>query len=103
MCTWEIFNLCEIMIAYTTHSPPPHTHTHKLPIVVLGNKRDLNAIREVPENKTQQWARSHGVKPYEVTVLDRDSLKDPFSYIAWRMANPGVCVCVCVCVSACSV
>lgn len=58
-------------------------------MVLLGNKSDLNAIREVDTVRAQTWARSHGIRPYEVTVMNRDSLKDPFCYITWRMANPG--------------
>ena len=36
----------------------------------------------------QHWARQHGIRAYETTVLDREGLKDPFCYIAWRMSNP---------------
>lgn len=61
----------------------------KAPIVILGNKRDLNAIREVESGKASQQCKAHGLKFYEVTVLDRDGLKDPMCYMAWRMANPG--------------
>ena len=54
------------------------------------------------------WARSHALRLFEVSVLDRDTLKEPLCYMAWRMANPGVCVvdsvaakqiplCICVC------
>lgn len=60
------------------------------PVVILGNKRDLNAIREVETGKASQLCKAHGVKFYEVTVLDRDGLKDPMCYMAWRMANPGI-------------
>ncbi len=41
----------------------------------------------------QHWARAHGIRAYEVSVLDRDSLKEPFSYVAWRMSNPGQRAC----------
>lgn len=73
----------------------------QLPFVLLGNKCDLNAIREVDTVRAQTWARSHGIRPYEVTVINRDSLKDPFCYLTWRMANPGEierqkCVLVCI-------
>lgn len=60
-----------------------------LPMVVLGNKIDQSAMSVVPTTKSSQWARSYGIRPFEVTVLNRDSLKEPFSYIAWRMGNPG--------------
>lgn len=58
-------------------------------MVVLGNKFDCNAIREVKAEIVSIWARSNGIRPYEVTVGNRDCLKDPFCYLAWRMANPG--------------
>lgn len=61
----------------------------EVPVILLGNKSDCNAIREVNADVAGQWARSRGIRPYEVTVINRDSLKDPFCYIAWRMANPG--------------
>ena len=57
-------------------------------MVVLGNKSDCNAIRQVKDEAMKIWARSNGVRPYEVTVANRDGLKDPFCYLAWRMANP---------------
>ncbi len=72
------------MPSYACSLPPI-----QLPIVVLGNKKDLNAIREVDFTTVQHWARAHGMRAFEVSVMDRDSLKEPFSYIAWRMANPG--------------
>lgn len=56
---------------------------------MVGNKCDCNAIRQVSSDKASAWARSNGVRPYEVTVMNRDCLKEPFCYIAWRMANPG--------------
>ena len=58
-------------------------------MVLLGNKADLNAIREVDSGRAQMWAQSHGIRPYEVTVTNRDGLKDPFCYLTWRMSNPG--------------
>ena len=58
-------------------------------MVLLGNKADLNAIREVDGGRAQMWAQSHGIRPYEVTVINRDGLKYPFCYVTWRMSNPG--------------
>ncbi len=57
---------------------------------MIGNKSDCNAIREVKQDTVNSWARSYGIRPYEVTVMNRDSLREPFSYIAWRMANPSM-------------
>ena len=59
-------------------------------MVLLGNKLDCNAIREVSFEVASAWARSYGIRPFEVTVINRDRLKEPFCYIAWRMANPGM-------------
>lgn len=56
---------------------------------MVGNKCDCNAIRQVNSDTVSAWARSNGIRPYEVTVMNRDCLKEPFCYIAWRMANPG--------------
>ena len=30
------------------------------------------------------------VRCFEVTVLDRETLKPPFAYVTWGMANPGM-------------
>lgn len=60
-------------------------------MVVLGNKADLNAIRQVKDETVKVWSRSNGIRPYEVSVANRDGLKDPFCYLAWRMANPSEC------------
>lgn len=61
----------------------------QVPVILLGNKCDCNAIRQVPSAAASGWARANGIKPYEVTVMNRDCLKEPFCYIAWRMGNPG--------------
>ena len=31
----------------------------------------------------------YSVRCFEVTVLDRETLKAPFAYVTWGMANPG--------------
>lgn len=56
-------------------------------MVVVGNK--LDCVRAVERETATAWARSQGIRLYEVTVMNRDSLKEPFCYVAWRMANPG--------------
>ena len=90
---WGDLHACTCVYTHKqSHSlTPSPLSLHKAPIVVLGNKRDLNAIREVDTGKATQWARTHAVKFYEVTVLEREGLRDPICYIAWRMANPGGC------------
>ncbi|XP_011405348.1 PREDICTED: NF-kappa-B inhibitor-interacting Ras-like protein 1 isoform X2 [Amphimedon queenslandica] len=62
---------------------------HKeFPVVAIGNKYDLDGIRQVKMDTALDWAKTEGVQLYETSVLDRDSLKEPFSCIAWVMSNP---------------
>ena len=58
------------------------------PVVVVGNKYDLDGIRDVDVTVSTQWAKTNGVHLYETSVLDRESLREPFTYITWCMANP---------------
>ena len=76
------------------------------PIVLVGNKYDLNGIRDVDANQVQLWAqplnsesltvllfcnnKNCSVRSFETSVQSRDSLREPFTYIAWSMANPGM-------------
>ncbi|KAL5475604.1 hypothetical protein EMCRGX_G025436 [Ephydatia muelleri] len=60
-----------------------------VPVVVLGNKSDLSSSRAVDFTQVLAWARQNAVNAYEVTVIDRETLKEPFCYIARRMFNPG--------------
>jgi signal recognition particle receptor subunit beta len=61
----------------------------EVPVIIVGNKYDLDGIRQVTFEKAMEWARHFGINIYETSVLDRDSLRDPFTYITWSMANPG--------------
>ena len=54
-----------------------------MPIVVLANKSDL-AARRVDSRQALNWAAREKVKLFEVSSLDRQSLYEPFIYLASR-------------------
>ncbi|XP_021002917.1 NF-kappa-B inhibitor-interacting Ras-like protein 2 [Parasteatoda tepidariorum] len=60
----------------------------EVPIIVLGNKMDLQNERQVDTGLAQAWAQKEKVKLYEVSTLDRRTLIEPFVYIASRMNPP---------------
>uniref|UniRef100_UPI00358E2813 NF-kappa-B inhibitor-interacting Ras-like protein 2 isoform X1 n=2 Tax=Myxine glutinosa TaxID=7769 RepID=UPI00358E2813 len=58
-------------------------------VVVLGNKNDTaGPCRAVRPDHAQLWARAERVRLWEVSVVDRRSLSDPFVYLASRMSQP---------------
>uniref|UniRef100_A0A0K8RSJ8 NF-kappa-B inhibitor-interacting Ras-like protein 2 n=1 Tax=Crotalus horridus TaxID=35024 RepID=A0A0K8RSJ8_CROHD len=57
-------------------------------IVVLGNKCDLQEQRRVDHDIAQHWAKAEKVKLWETSVADRQSLIDPFVYLASKMTQP---------------
>ncbi|XP_065911388.1 NF-kappa-B inhibitor-interacting Ras-like protein 2 isoform X1 [Dysidea avara] len=59
------------------------------PMVVVGSKADLEEERTHEAIYPAPWARAHNIRCFEVTVLDRETLKPPFAYVTWGMANPG--------------
>lgn len=78
-------------------------------MVVIGNKYDLDGIRDVSLATALDWAKTDGgtekyklyhflklflvtAHLYETSVLDRDSLREPFTFITWCMANPGIVI-----------
>ena len=58
------------------------------PLIVLGTKMDLVSERVVGNVSTAHWSRMHNVRQFEVSVGDRESLREPFRYVATRMAYP---------------
>ncbi|KAL7977066.1 hypothetical protein Chor_009015 [Crotalus horridus] len=60
----------------------------KVTIVVLGNKCDLQEQRRVDHDIAQHWAKAEKVKLWETSVADRQSLIDPFVYLASKMTQP---------------
>ena len=57
-------------------------------IVVLGNKLDRDGERKVEHNMAQNWAKAERVRLWEVSVVDRHSLIEPFVYLASKMTQP---------------
>uniref|UniRef100_A0A8C4R0N2 NFKB inhibitor interacting Ras-like 2 n=1 Tax=Eptatretus burgeri TaxID=7764 RepID=A0A8C4R0N2_EPTBU len=55
-------------------------------VVVLGNKSDTTGLcRAVRPDHAQLWARAERVRLWEVSVVDRRSLSEPFVYLASRI------------------
>lgn len=57
-------------------------------IVVLGNKLDKQDQRSVDSNMAQNWAKTEKVRLWEVSVVDRRTLIEPFVYLASKMTQP---------------
>lgn len=57
-------------------------------IVVLGNKLDKQDERRVDANMAQNWAKNEKVRLWEVSVVDRRTLIEPFVYLASKMTQP---------------
>lgn len=57
-------------------------------IVVLGNKLDLENQRRVDSEAAQHWARQEKVRLWEVSVIDRRTLIEPFVHLASKMTQP---------------
>lgn len=57
-------------------------------IVVLGNKLDKQDERRVDSNLAQNWAKNEKVRLWEVSVVDRRTLIEPFVYLASKMTQP---------------
>uniref|UniRef100_A0A8C8S1D4 NFKB inhibitor interacting Ras like 1 n=1 Tax=Pelusios castaneus TaxID=367368 RepID=A0A8C8S1D4_9SAUR len=55
--------------------------------VVLGNKIDLLEQRKVETEVAQQWAKAEKVRLWEVTVTDRKTLIEPFTWLASKLAQ----------------
>ncbi|XP_072530729.1 NF-kappa-B inhibitor-interacting Ras-like protein 1 [Salminus brasiliensis] len=57
-------------------------------VIVLGNKADLRERRQVEQEVAQQWARGEKVKLWEVSVMERSSLIEPFTTLTSRLTQP---------------
>ncbi|KAL2307576.1 hypothetical protein Nmel_000548 [Mimus melanotis] len=55
-------------------------------VIVLGNKTDLLDQRQVETEAAQQWARAEKVRLWEVTVTDRKTLLEPFTFLASKLS-----------------
>jgi len=61
----------------------------ELPVVVLANKADAgNGHRVVESVRVLNWAAREKVKLFEVSALDRESLHEPFVFVASRCSPP---------------
>ncbi|XP_053797103.1 NF-kappa-B inhibitor-interacting Ras-like protein 1 isoform X3 [Vidua chalybeata] len=56
-------------------------------VIVLGNKTDLLDQRQVETEAAQQWARAEKVRLWEVTVTDRKTLLEPFTFLASKLSQ----------------
>lgn len=56
-------------------------------VIVLGNKTDLLDQREVETEAAQQWAKAEKVRLWEVTVTDRKTLLEPFTFLASKLSQ----------------
>ncbi|XP_033923723.1 NF-kappa-B inhibitor-interacting Ras-like protein 1 isoform X2 [Melopsittacus undulatus] len=56
-------------------------------VIVLGNKTDLVDQRQVETEAAQQWARAEKVRLWEVTVTDRKTLLEPFTFLASKLSQ----------------
>ncbi|KAG8572968.1 hypothetical protein GDO81_012231 [Engystomops pustulosus] len=53
--------------------------------VVLGNKLDLAEHRQVDTEMALHWARGEKIKIWEVSVTDRKTLIEPFTFLASKL------------------
>ena len=59
-----------------------------LVMLVLGTKVDLASSRQVEAVEALQWANNEKVRLSEVSSLDRQSLYEPFMYLASKLNPP---------------
>lgn len=57
-------------------------------IIVLGNKCDLTDQKRVEYDSAQQWAKAEKLRLWEVSVLDRKTLIEPFVHLVSKMTQP---------------
>jgi len=66
----------------------PDFYDHPVPIVLAGNKCDLEDQREVSTEEAQQWARDHGVEmAVEISAKTRHNLTETFESLVRTVAN----------------
>ncbi|KAE8300527.1 Intraflagellar transport protein 27-like protein [Larimichthys crocea] len=61
-----------------------HAHCHglHLPGVLVGNKSDLSARREVQASVAQEWAQSQGLEYHETSAKERENCDAPLLSLA---------------------
>ncbi|CAB4068131.1 TADA2A [Lepeophtheirus salmonis] len=56
--------------------------------IVIGNKSDLSARRQVDNVQALNWAAREKTRLFEVSSLDRESLKEPFRFLSSKLNPP---------------
>jgi len=57
-------------------------------VLVLGTKIDLTSSKQVDPGHVMQWAQNEKIRFCEVSALDRQSLYEPFMYLASKLNPP---------------
>ncbi|XP_075894890.1 NF-kappa-B inhibitor-interacting Ras-like protein 2 [Nelusetta ayraudi] len=65
-----------------------HRDKKEVTIIVLGNMLDKQDERRVDSNMAQNWAKNEKVRLWEVSVVDRRTLIEPFVHLASKMTQP---------------
>lgn len=65
-----------------------HKDKKELSFLVLGNKADLSAERQVDIQSAVNWATKERVRLAEVSAFDRKSLIEPFIYLVSKINPP---------------
>jgi len=68
-------------------------HPTTLPLLLTGNKLDLDHDREVTSTLGQEWADKHNTGFIEVSAKDRTNIPQAFEWLVraidnWRMKHP---------------
>jgi len=57
----------------------------KIPVILIGNKSDLEHIRAVPKIKADAFARAHNMSFFETSALLGDNITKVFQYVAEKI------------------
>jgi len=57
-------------------------------VISLGNKCDLKDMKKVDFNMANKWAQKEKVRLWEVSVVNRQSLIEPFVWLTSKMTQP---------------
>lgn len=57
-------------------------------VISLGNKCDMKEEKQVDFTSANKWAQKEKVRLWEVSVVNRQSLLDPFSWLTSKMSAP---------------
>ena len=53
-------------------------NSNKISVSLIGNKSDLNLLRQVSKEKAEEKAKKYGIKFYETSALDSSNIKQAF-------------------------